>query len=103
MPLVIELRKLLPLAEGERFYKGYFIPGKPGWARVMISKSRSDNSIESLNLVVFTDNEGNILWKKEVLRKKQSKEVFEADLEEFKSILEEAGLLIFIEDYGNEP
>lgn len=102
MSLVIEVRQLLSLSEGERYYKGYFIPGKPGWARVMISKVRPDNMIDSLNLVVFTDNEGYILWKKEVLRKTQPKEEFDSDLREFKHLLEEAGLLIFIENYADE-
>ncbi len=97
--LILDLKGFMLLGPGERHYKGYFIPGKPGWARAMISKKRLDGQIEALNFIIFTDNAGNLLWQKQVLRKVQPQAGFEQDLAEFKAILEEAGLLVFIEDY----
>ena len=99
MPLVIELRDYLPLSAGEKYHKGYMVPGKPGWARIMISKKRADGLIEAANYVIFTNPEGKLLWHKPVLMKIQSESEFERDLEEFRTLIEGAGLLIFIEDY----
>jgi hypothetical protein len=98
--LIIELRAFLGLSEGESHHKGYFIPGKPGWARSMVSKRRADGLIESVNLMIFMDNAGHLLWHKVVSRKTQKAEEFERDLDEFKGIIEGAGMLIFIEDYS---
>jgi hypothetical protein len=103
MPLVIELRDFLPLSSGEEYYKGYMAPGKPGWARILISKKRADGLIESANYVVFTNPEGKLFWHKHIVAKLQSAEEFDRDLEEFRAMLEGAGLLIFIEDYQGEP
>lgn len=102
MKLVIDLRRFMEPAEGERYYKGYFIPALPGWVRIMISKERADGLIEARNFRVFLDEEGNVLWQKPGLLKVQSREDFERDLEEFRRMLEEAGMLIFIKDYRDE-
>lgn len=100
MHLILELRNFLPLSERESYYKGYFIPLKPGWARTMISKKRADGLIESVNSVIFTDGSGTkLLWQKEVLKKTQPEDAFDRDLEEFKKMLQDYGILIFIEDY----
>lgn len=100
MHLILELRNFLPLSERESYYKGYFIPSKPGWARIMISKKRADGLIESSNSVIFTDGSGTkLLWQKEVLKKTQPEDAFDRDLEEFKKMLQDYGILIFIEDY----
>lgn len=91
----------MDLGRGERYYKGYFIPGKPGWLRTMVSKQLVDGSIEARNIRVFIDNAGHVLWHKPGLHKVQSPEDFERDLGEFKHMIEEAGLLIFLQDYSS--
>ncbi len=96
---VLDLRQFLETRQGESYYKGYMIPGKPNWARIMISKLRADGLIEAVNFVVFTDNRGWLLWEKPTLRKIQPPEDFERELEEFRLMIEQAGLLIFIDDY----
>jgi hypothetical protein len=74
---VIDLRQFMELDEGERYCKGYFIPGHPGWLRVMISKLRSDGLVEAMNFRLFLDSEGHVLWHKPGLRKVQTAEDFE--------------------------
>lgn len=103
MRTVIELRQFMEAGQDERYYKGYFIPAMPGWLRVMISKQRADGLIEARNFKVFVDAEGNVLWHKPGLFKVQGPEEFERDLEEFRRMLESAGLLIFVKDYLREP
>jgi len=100
---VIELRRFMETGEGERYYKGYFIPAMPGWVRVMISKQRADGLIEARNFKVFLDAEGNVLWHKPGLFKVQAPGEFERDLEEFRQMIEGAGLLIFVKDYLHDP
>lgn len=90
------------LGTGETYYKGYFIPGKPGWLRTMVSKQRADGFIEARNMRVFLDNAGHVLWHKHGLHKVQNPDDFERDLGEFKQMIEEAGLLIFVQDYRND-
>ncbi|MDA8168504.1 MAG: hypothetical protein M0Z59_02245 [Nitrospiraceae bacterium] len=99
---IIDLKQFITLEEGESCYKGYMIPGRPNWARVMISKRRTDGLIEAANYMVLTDDSGKLLWEKPALAKVQSVEDFERDLEEFRKMIEGAGLLIFLEDYANE-
>lgn len=98
---IIDLRQFLGISEGESHYKGYFIPGNPGWLRVMVSKQRADGLIEAQNIRVFLDGEGHVLWHKPGLRKLQEPGDFERDLMDFRRIIEEAGMLIFIQDYRN--
>lgn len=101
-PPVIDLTQFLEVRGGESYYKGYMIPGKPNWARIMISKQRADGLVEAANFVVFTDNSGSLLWEKPTLRKIQSPEDFERELAEFRRMIEGAGLLIFIHDYRGD-
>lgn len=99
MQSVIDVRQFMELYEGEHYYKGYFIPAMPGWLRVMVSKLRTDGLVEAVNFKVFLDNEGNVLWHKPGLPKVQRPGDFDSDLSEFKQMLEDAGMPIFIEDY----
>lgn len=103
MRAVIDVRRFMALGEGERYYKGYFIPAQPGWLRIMVSKRRSDGLIEAQNYKVFLDSEGNVLWYKPGLSKVQRTDEFDRDLEEFRRMLEGVGMLIFIEDYRGGP
>jgi hypothetical protein len=96
---VIDLRQFMELGEGEQYYKGYFIPGHPGWIRVMVSKKRADGLVEAQNMRVFLDSAGHVLWHKPGLPKVQAVGDFERDLRDFKGMVEGAGLLMFIQDY----
>jgi hypothetical protein len=99
---VIDLRRFMGLGPEERYHKGYFIPGHPGWLRVMISKRRTDGSIEAQNYRVFLDEEGNVLWQKGGLEKVQNPGDFERDLGDLKHMVEEAGMLMFVQEYNED-
>ena len=98
----VDLRRFMGLGPDERYHKGYFIPGHPGWLRVMISKRRTDGSIGARNYRVFLDNEGNVLWQKGGLERVQDPGDFERDLRDLKRMVEEAGMLMFVQDYTDD-
>lgn len=100
MQTVLDLKQFLPLGPGEAYYKGYLIPGKPNWARIMISKLEATGLVIAVNYVVFMDNSGALLWEKFILQKAQPIAVFEKELKEFRELVEKAGLLFFLEEYG---
>ncbi len=99
---VIELRQFMELKDGEHYYKGYIIPAMPGWLRVMISKVRMDGLIEAKNFRVFCDELGNVMWSKQGLSRVQTFLDFERDLRDFKNMVEQAGLLMFIEEFRED-
>ncbi|MDA8173812.1 MAG: hypothetical protein M0018_04375 [Nitrospiraceae bacterium] len=100
MQKVLDLKQFLPLGTGETYYKGYLIPGRPNWARIMISKLDASGLVVSVNYVVFMNSSGALLWEKFILQKVQPIAVFEKELEEFRELVEKAGLLFFLEEYG---
>jgi hypothetical protein len=89
----------MALGEGERYWKGHFIPTHPGWLRAMVSKLRTDGLVEARGFRLFLDGEGNVLWTKPGMVKEQSPEDFERDLRDVTRMVEESGMIIFVQEF----
>lgn len=89
---------LAEVGEGEKPYKGYFIPLEKGYIRLMASRLDREGMVVAINYYGKSDKDGKVLELNRVNEKRQAVSEFEADLARFKKMLEESGLKIFIEE-----
>jgi hypothetical protein len=93
----IDFIKLAELKEGEKPYKGYYIPLEKGYIRLMSSRLDKEGQVVAVNYYGKTGG-GKILELHRVVEKRQKVSDFDADLARFKGMIEQAGLQIFISD-----
>lgn len=94
----IDFRSLAELGEGEKPYKGYYIPLEKGYIRLMSSRLDKEGHVVAVNYYGKVSVDGEILELHRVIEKRQMVGDFEADLARFKDLLEKSGLQIFIEE-----
>jgi hypothetical protein len=94
----IDFIKLAELKEGERPYKGYYIPLEKGYVRLMSSRLDREGQVVAVNYYGKAGAGGTALELRRVIEKRQKVEDFEADLARFKDLLEKSGLKIFIKE-----
>lgn len=93
----IDFIKLAEAGEGEKPYKGYYIPLEKGYIRLMSSRLDREGHVVAVNYYGKVSKDGAMLELHRVVEKRQMVGDFEADLARFKDLLEKSGLHIFIE------
>jgi len=94
--------RLAEIGPGERPYKGYYIPLKEGYFRIMASRLDAEGMVVSINYYGKTGTKQGKAELTRVTEKRQKVEDFEADLASFRKMLEASGISIEMEDLGIE-
>jgi hypothetical protein len=94
--------KLAELGRGEKPFKGYYIPLKEGYFRIMASRLDTEGMVVSINYYGKAGAKKGSAELTRVTEKRQKVEDFEADLARFRKMLEASGITIEMEDLRSE-
>lgn len=94
----IDYIKLAELHAGEKPYKGYYVPLEKGYVRLMSSRLDRVGMVVAVNYYGRVTPDGRFIELNRVTDKRQSVEEFEHDLADFRTMLEESGIEMVVEE-----